>query len=155
MQRVLVLGPPGAGKSTQARALGQQYGLPVFHLDQFFHQPGWGAPKPEVFRAEVERLAQRTAWVIDGNFTGTLAPRLQRADTIYLLEAPRWLSMIRVIKRVIVNYGQVRADMPPGCPERFDFEFLRFAWGWNQIQRLEVMAAINGFHGKTITLSAR
>jgi adenylate kinase family enzyme len=40
MQRILVMGPPGCGKSTLARHIGERYGLPVFHLDQAYWQAG-------------------------------------------------------------------------------------------------------------------
>ena len=40
MQRILIIGCGGAGKSTLARALGEKTGLPVVHLDQI-----WWAPR--------------------------------------------------------------------------------------------------------------
>ncbi|MEL6615862.1 MAG: AAA family ATPase, partial [Bacteroidota bacterium] len=33
MQRVMIVGGPGAGKSTLARRLGEATGLPVIHID--------------------------------------------------------------------------------------------------------------------------
>ena len=40
MQRVVILGRGGAGKSTLARRLGELVGLPVIELDKHFWQPG-------------------------------------------------------------------------------------------------------------------
>ena len=41
MRRVLVLGCPGAGKSTLARSLGEALSLPVVHLDKLWWKSGW------------------------------------------------------------------------------------------------------------------
>lgn len=122
MRRILVMGPPGSGKSTVARRLGAQHGLPIFHLDQAFWQPGWIETPADDFRAEVERIAALPAWVIDGNYTGsTLEPRFRTADTIVYLDVPSWLCVLRILWRTASSYGRVRADSAPGCPERLDW----------------------------------
>jgi adenylate kinase family enzyme len=41
MQRVLVIGSGGAGKSTFARRLAQWASLPLIHLDAIYWHPGW------------------------------------------------------------------------------------------------------------------
>ena len=46
MERILVLGPCGAGKSTPAVKLGAKLGLPVIHLDKEYWRPGWVEPDP-------------------------------------------------------------------------------------------------------------
>lgn len=155
MERIVVMGPPGSGKSTLARALGAQRGLPVFHLDQAFWRPGWVEAPAEAFRAEVERIAASPRWVIDGNYTGTLACRLQRADMVVFLEAPSWLSLLRVLRRTAVGYGRVRPDAAPGCPERLDLGFLRFVWRWNRERRERMVASLAGFAGKVVFASGQ
>ncbi|GJE17123.1 hypothetical protein AIGOOFII_1835 [Methylobacterium marchantiae] len=110
MRRVIVMGPPGSGKSTLARRLGAARGLPVFHLDQVYFRPGW-EPVPDLeFRAEVERLAALSRWVIDGNDTGVIGPRFEAADTLVYLDLPGWPTMSRVIRRLMVSYGRARPD---------------------------------------------
>lgn len=39
MKRVLVIGCPGAGKSTFARWLRDATGLPLYYLDRIWHRP--------------------------------------------------------------------------------------------------------------------
>ena len=152
MQRILVMGPPGSGKSTLARHLGHKLGLPVFHLDQAFHRPGWVPAPAEVFRAEVARLAALPAWVIDGNYTDTVAPRLEAADTLIYLDMASWLTMARIVKRIVTSYGRVRPDAAEGCPERLDLEFLRFAFRWNRVRRTRHLALVEAFAGRKIVL---
>ena len=41
MRRVLVIGCPGAGKSTLTRALAETLGLPAVYLDRLWWKSGW------------------------------------------------------------------------------------------------------------------
>jgi len=154
MERILVMGPPGSGKSTLARHIGARYGLPVFHLDQAFWLPGWIEAPADVFRAEVERIATLPRWVIDGNYPEVLAPRLRMADTLIYLDAPTWLSLQRIVRRVVTGYGRVRPDSAPGCPEKIDLPFLCYAARWNSERRAATLAFVAGFAGRTIVVCA-
>jgi len=53
---ILLIGPPGAGKSTQARKLSRKYGIPSISLaDLLKKDAGWGkAGSKKIARAEVE-----------------------------------------------------------------------------------------------------
>jgi hypothetical protein len=50
MRRLLVVGCPGAGKSTFSRRLGERLSLPVIHLDLHFWHAGWQPPEPTQWR---------------------------------------------------------------------------------------------------------
>ena len=120
MERILVLGPCGAGKSTLAAKLGEKLGLPVIHLDREYWRPGWVEPEPTVWAAQVEELIARPRWVMDGNYGGTLARRLERAQLAINLDFPRRVFFPRIMWRLLTNLGRTRPDMAEGCPERFD-----------------------------------
>ncbi len=144
------MGPPGSGKSTLARHLGTHRGLPVFHLDQAYWQPNWMRTPEDIFSAEVERIAALPAWVIDGNYLGTINPRLRAADTLIYIDASIPLCMLRIIRRIVFGYGRIRSDAAPGCPERLDLAFLRFAWNWNRRRRATHLALVQGFGGRKL-----
>ncbi len=149
MRRVVVMGPPGSGKSTLARLVGAGCGLPVFHLDHAFWRPGWRPAPAEAFRAEVERIAALPAWVIDGNYGGTLGPRLARADAVVFLDLPPRVRLPRVLRRVLVG-AVVGREQAPGCRERVDPAFLRYALGWGRERRGKDLALLEGFGGAVL-----
>jgi adenylate kinase family enzyme len=128
MRRVIVIGSGGSGKSTLAARLGEAAGLPVHHLDALYWRPGWVAPPPEEWKATVAALAARPAWIMDGNYGGTLDERLAACDTAVFLDLPRTVCMARVIRRSLRYRGRSRPDMAPGCPEQVTGEFLRWIW---------------------------
>jgi adenylate kinase family enzyme len=135
MERILVIGSPGAGKSTLARRIAEARDLPVIHLDREYWQPHWVEPSKAAWAERVADLAARPAWVMDGNYSGTLQGRLSRATTVVWLDLARWRCMLRILKRVLRYRGTVRPDMAEGCPERFSLEFLRFVWTYPRRSR--------------------
>ncbi len=156
MQRVLVLGCCGSGKSTLLRRLAAITGLPRIELDHAFWRSGWQPTPREEWRSTVAAVCEQPAWIIDGNYTNTLTMRLVRADTVIWLDYPRQLCVRRVLGRIARDYGRVRDGMAPGCPERFDLEFLRYIWNFNRQSRLRIVAALesHGSHARLHRLQA-
>ncbi|MBM2825986.1 MAG: family ATPase [Dehalococcoidia bacterium] len=145
MKRVLVIGSGGAGKSTLARQLGALLGIEVIHLDSLFWKPGWvETPKTE-WLSTVEELAKREAWIMDGNYSATLAPRLAAADAVVLMNFPRRICLWRVVKRRFQYIGRSRPDMAPGCPERLDWSFLKWIWTYPTRSRPRVREMIDQY----------
>jgi adenylate kinase family enzyme len=79
---------------------------------------------------------------MDGNYGASLDLRLRRADTVMWFDYPRLVCLWRALRRVATTYGRVRPDLAPGCPERFDGEFLRFIWNFNANSRPQIMAML-------------
>lgn len=131
-QRILVLGCPGSGKTTFALKLGALTRLPVIHLDKLFWNPGWVAKSAYEFRKLVEDTLARDAWIIDGNYGGTLPMRLERCDLVVYFDLPRLTSVYGVLKRALTNHGKTRADMGDDCPEKLDLEFIKYAWNFKK-----------------------
>lgn len=142
MRRVAVIGSGGAGKSTLARELGRAIGLPVVHMDREFWRPGWVEPDPAEWKARVEALAAAEAWVMDGNYGGSMEPRFQRADTIVFLDMPRSVCVYRVLKRRLMFRNQARPDMAPGCNERVEWQFIKWLWSYPASRRPGILARL-------------
>jgi adenylate kinase family enzyme len=143
MERIAILGPCGAGKSTFARELGDALDLPVVHLDKLYWQPGWVESENDEFVARLKLELDKPRWIVDGNYTSKLSSRFEVADTIIHLDYPRWIHFPRVLKRIVTSFGRVRPDMGDDCPEQLDWEFLKFCWTFRREQRPKVMAQID------------
>ena len=106
--RIIVLGCPGSGKSTFARALAARTGLPLIHLDSVW----WRADGSHISRDEFDRaLAELLAgekWIMDGDYSRTYEVRLRAADTVIFLDYPEDVCMAGIVGRV----GEERPDMP-------------------------------------------
>lgn len=121
-RRWMILGSGGAGKSTFARRLGPILDLPVIHLDLHYWNPGWVETEKAEWAEKVHRLAAGDAWVMDGNYSGTLDVRLPRAEAVVLLDPPSWRCIWRIYKRRFSS--EPRSDIPTECPDRINLEFL-------------------------------
>ena len=156
MERIIIIGCGGAGKSTLARQLGEKLDLPVVHLDKLFWKPGWVQVSQEEFDALHRQALAEEKWIIDGNFNRTMEERVARCDAIIYLDFNRFACLFGVFKRIFTTYGTVRPDMGEGCPERFDWEFLRWVWNYNKDKRERNYKLLNGAeHAETIVLKNR
>ncbi len=151
MERVMIIGCGGAGKSTLARSLGEKTGLPVVHLDQIWWSPGnWQhMERPEFEKLLMEEM-EKPQWILDGNFRRTLELRLEKCDTVIYLDFPRLVCLKGWIGRVIKNWGHHRPDMAPGCAERFDPQFALWIWNFNKNYRTRFYGLLNAAEGKEI-----
>jgi adenylate kinase family enzyme len=141
---VAVIGSGGAGKSTLARQLGCQLGLPVVHLDERYWRPGWRPTDSASWAMTQERLVAADAWIIDGNYLSTLELRLEAADTVVFLDLPAWRCAWRATLRALTGRGA--ANTAAGCPERLDRRHLRFLlyiWRFQKHARPRVLQRLS------------
>jgi adenylate kinase family enzyme len=156
-KRIMVIGSGGAGKSTFARELAGVTGLPLIHLDQYFWHPGWIPTPPDEWLERVRQLSSGDAWIIDGNYGGSLSPRVQRCDAIVFFDLPRLTCVGGVLQRWLRHRFRPRADLPEGCPEKIDREFLRWVWDYPRDSRPRIAAALQeaGPDVEVVTLARR
>lgn len=109
--RVVVTGLAGSGKSTFAVALAGRTGLPVIHLDLSFWKPGWVAPSETEWREKQRGVLAGDAWIAEGNYHETLDLRLERADTVVVLDMRWW----RCSGRALLRGFRMPDEMPEGC----------------------------------------
>ena len=148
MERILIIGCSGSGKSTLARAMKDKLGLPVVHLDQLWWK--------EEFDSRLAMALNMDQWIIDGNYSRTMEARLQKCDTIIYLDFNRWECLLGMCQRVFGSYGKVRPDMAKGCPERFDWDFVKWIWNFNKNNRVRNYTWLaKTKHAQAIVLKSR
>jgi len=68
MKRIIVIGSPGAGKSTFARQLRDITGLPLYYLDMIWHLPDRTTITKDEFDQKLMDILKTDTWIIDGNY---------------------------------------------------------------------------------------
>lgn len=118
MKKIIVIGSPGAGKSTFSRKLREKMGLPLYYLDMIWHKPDKTNISREEFDFRIHKILKGNGWIIDGNYLHTLEMRLEACDTVFLLDYPLEICLEGAEARI----GQKREDMP-WVETEFDMEF--------------------------------
>lgn len=83
MERIIVIGCPGSGKSTFSRALQKITRIPLYHLDMMNWNSDRTTVAKAVFRERLSDTIQKEQWIIDGNYGSTIEMRLQACDTVF------------------------------------------------------------------------
>jgi len=157
MNRILVIGCPGSGKSVLSYKVASVTGLPLIHLDSLYHDDRWpddAKLKTEQWKMLVQSLVEGKQWIIDGNYKGTYDLRMRAADTIIFLDYPRWLTLHRMLKRRIEYHKKQRPDMPATWREKISWDFLLFIWSYRSRERPRVLSLLTQYSsGRTIVIA--
>ena len=121
MEKVIIIGCPGAGKSTFARKLKEKTGLPLFYLDMIWHKADGTNISRDEFDGKIKEIMKKEQWILDGNYIRPLEMRLKECDTVFLLDYPLELCLEGASSRI----GKERPDMP-WVESEFDLEFRQF-----------------------------
>lgn len=121
MKRVIVIGCPGAGKSTFARKLKEKTGLPLYYLDMIFHNPDRTTAARAEFDERLQAILHTENWIIDGNYLRTLPVRFEACTDVFVLDYPLDQCLEGAASRV----GKPREDLP-WVEQTFDPEFRQY-----------------------------
>ena len=116
MNRILIIGCAGSGKSTFAKKLHTLIDCELIHLDRIFWKPGWVRTPKNEWRKMQNELVTKESWIIDGNYHNTMDIRLSRADTVIFFDFPRILCLWNALKRSFKGhiFNAKRDDMADG-----------------------------------------
>ena len=151
MKKIIVIGCPGSGKSTFARELHLNTGIPLYHLDMMFWNADKTTVEKNVFLERLSDVLRTDEWIIDGNYASTMEVRLSACDTVFFLDYPVEICLEGVKERM----GKSRYDMPWVETEE-DEEFLEFIKGFNEQQRPKIVELLGKYNDKRVfTLKSR
>ena len=125
-RRIVVCGPSNAGKSTLAHAIGRKIELPVVYLDLLRHIPNtdWEMKPDEEFEALHAEAVAGENWVMEGNYTSLIQPRLSRATGVVLLGSEPLRGLFRYVRRTL--FEKQRAGMLEGGTDRLKWPMAHF-----------------------------
>ena len=147
MKRVIVIGCPGSGKSTFARALHGKIEIPLYYLDMMFWNSDKTTVEKSVFLERLSEVLKSDAWIIDGNYASTMEMRMSACDTVIFLDYPLDICLAGVKER----RGKRRDDMPWTELEE-DAEFIEFIKSFEKNQRLQILALLDKYNDKNIVI---
>jgi len=132
VQKAVVLGTSGAGKSSVAAALAALYGIPHVDLDHLSTAPDWRTVPDDEFRARVHAVLETPAWIIDGDFQRKLGDLvLSRADIAIWLDLPLRISLVRMWRR---TSGRIRDEVELSHGNRLRWNLGLLGWLLHEVR---------------------
>ncbi|MEC6748565.1 AAA family ATPase [Marinilactibacillus sp. XAAS-LB27] len=150
MQKILVIGCPGSGKSTLSKKLAKSLNLELINLDKINWLNDHETLSRDAFDEQLEKVLSRERWIIDGNYNRTLSRRLIEADTVIWLDVPRTLCVYRILKRFIK--GKILHRRTFGNPNQIEKDFLKFVWNFSKTNRPLILKTLKNCFNKRILI---
>lgn len=125
MNKIVVIGCPGSGKSTLTFKLEKLLKYPVLHLDKIYHIDNeHHITREELVNAVNQFALSSNNWIIDGNYISTVEQRIKLADTIILFNISTRTCVKNAYERAKHEKG---SDMADGFDySKVDENFIKF-----------------------------
>lgn len=108
MNKIIVIGCPGAGKSTFSQTLSNVLKIPVYHLDLLWHKEDKTTISCDDFDVILGKILNKSNYIVDGNYQRTLEMRIKASDTVFFLDYATEVCLSGAKERI----GKERIDLP-------------------------------------------
>ena len=142
MQKIIIIGCPGSGKTTFAEKLHTVTGLPLYYLDAIWHKPDRTHIPREEFDERISEIFKTPEWIIDGNYNRTIEMRLQQCDTVFLFDLPTEVCLQGAVERL----GKGRYDLP-WIETELNSEFEGFIKEFSKVSLPKIYEMIDKYKG--------
>lgn len=131
LNRIMIVGPPGAGKSTFAKVVAKRLHLPCYHLDHYYWKPNWQKHSAEKWQDIHKQLIKNPAWIIEGcAIKSSFRERFVAADMVIYFKPSRFICLWRMIRRFFAG----RPDaLPQGCCEGLPWRLIQYMWTFEEL----------------------
>lgn len=115
-RRIVIVGLPGAGKTTLARQLSHRLGIPHIELTRLRWQAGWVKVDRDCFRAHIAQTTQGETWIVEGTYRQVRYVDMRRATLVIWLDYALSRILARLVRRTLWHWLSHR-EFSPGNPE--------------------------------------
>ncbi|WP_084544125.1 DNA topology modulation protein FlaR [Paenisporosarcina indica] len=106
MNKIRIIGPVGSGKTTLAKKLSRQKGIPMYSLDEVVWTRSFGEDlrnTEEVRNAKLDSILSQPSWIIEGAHLGWSMKTFDQADQILFLNPKIYVRVYRITRRFILQ----------------------------------------------------
>jgi adenylate kinase family enzyme len=122
INKIVIVGNAGAGKTTLSLRLSEIHGISVTHVDSVQFLAGMKIRPHGESIATLKKIEALSSWIIEGYGPFELIEnRFQLADRIVFIDFSVWRHLWWSTKRQIKNAWSKREELPEGCDE-FSFK---------------------------------
>ena len=151
MNKILVLGNSGAGKSSFTRELADILKYDYIHLDTIVYQQSWDQPHFKEMEEYIQVILKKDNWIIDGNFLNNAQERFGQCDTIFFLDINRFTCLFSALFRNYKYKGKYRESRNVNCDEKITKSYLKWIFvDFYKTSRIKIYDIINKNQDKQI-----
>jgi adenylate kinase family enzyme len=111
MEKIVVIGSSGTGKTTLTNRLAEKFNARAIDLDDHYWRPGWQPAPVDEFRDTVRRAIDTPRWVAAGNYPAVRDITWAQADTLVWLD----YSLARTFNQLAQRSVRRIWDKAPIC----------------------------------------
>lgn len=142
-EKIIVIGCPGAGKSTFSRKLHDKTGIDLYYLDYIY----WNEDASHISRAELireqKKILKKESYIIDGNYKSTIELRIKNAELVFFFDLPTEDCV----------YGATHREKRPElkCELEKNDELVDFIRGFNDNVKPNILKILEKYNSNVIT----